>query len=869
MTAGARLGAYEVVAPLGKGGMGEVWRARDPRLGREVAIKVSAQQFTDRFEREARAIAALNHPSICTLYDVGPNYLVMELVEGPTLAERIAQGPIPVEEALAIAKQIADALEAAHDKGIVHRDLKPANVKVRPDGSVKVLDFGLAKSGVENETTSDSPTMLSVAGMILGTAGYMAPEQARGKNVDKRADIWAFGVVLYEMVTGGQLFEGETVSDTLAAVLTREPDWSRVPPKLQRLLRTCLEKDPRLRLRDIGDWRGFLDAAVIAPAASAARASGVPRSLPWAIAAVFIIAAAVLGVIVRAHLAEEPQTMRVSVLTPQSSVVSNGSLPAISPDGRHIAFADRVGGKQAIWLRDLDALIARQLPGTVGAYGPFWSPDSRWIAFFMEGKLQKIAIGGGPPQTVCEIPQLGRSGSWNRDGVLIYALTGGGLMRVPAAGGVPSQLTSLDSAAGEVQDRTAWFLPDGRHFIYTSRNEDPVKSRIYADSIDAKPGSNTRREIVVANSNAVWVPRTGGVSGAVIDNDGFLLYMRESTLVAQPFDAAALKTTGDPVPVAEDVYFNPTTAQGQFSASQDGSLVYASGGDANQSQLTWIDRTGKPVNTAGERGNLGPPRLSPEGSRVAYVRFDAGSADIWLRDLGRDADSRFTFGPSNRFPVWSPDGNSVAWIAQRGGKYLAYQKSSSGVGIEQVLDQDGTALQLEDWSNDGRWLLEERTGPKTRGDIWVFPTSGDKKPFPYIDTGANETSPRFSPDSRFVAYLSNESRDNEVYVETFPARGGKWQISSGGGGGAFSPVWSRDGHELYFISLSRSEMMAVEVRSEGAKFQAGVARPLFPVSRTSPFDVSKDGRFLMLVTEARSADAPLTLVTNWQAGLKK
>jgi serine/threonine protein kinase len=549
--------------------MGEVWKGRDPRLNRDVAIKVSAQQFTDRFEREARAIAALNHKNICTLYDIGPNYLVMEFVEGPTLAERISPGPIPLEEALGIAKQIADALEAAHEKPIVHRDLKPANIKVKPDGTVKVLDFGLAKSAEYAEVTSDSPTMLSIPGMILGTAGYMAPEQARGKDVDKRADIWAFGVVLYEMLMGKRLFGGETVSDTLAAVIKEEPDLTKVPAKVQRLLRRCLEKDPKKRLRDISGAELLLEDVASAAITRSSR-------LPWAVAAVSIVAALGLGIVAWRHYSEEPQLLRMSLQTPEKAELSSqNDIPMISPDGRRVAFAARVGGKIGLWLRDLDLLSTRQLPGTDGAGHPFWSPDSRWVAFFAGGKLKKIDVTGGPAMTLCDVPSGGRGGAWNREDLIVYAINQGGLFRVPAAGGTPTPLSELDRAASEVNHRLPWFLPDGRHFLYTSRNSDPQKTRIYVDSIDANPGSKTRREVLAAHSNAVYVPLVhGNLAGS---NRGYLLFMRESTLMAQPFDASNARTTGNAVPVAEQVDTWSPSRRANSPRRRTGILAYTSG----------------------------------------------------------------------------------------------------------------------------------------------------------------------------------------------------------------------------------------------------------------------------------------------------
>lgn len=617
---GTRLGPFEIVALLGQGGMGEVYRARDPRLNREVAIKTSREQFTERFEREARAVAALNHPNICHLYDVGPNYLVMELIEGETL-----KGPLALDEALRIAKQIADALEAAHEKGIVHRDLKPANIKITPDGVVKVLDFGLARLSTpeaadpsESPTTMGSPTRL---GMILGTAAYMAPEQARGKTVDKRADIWAFGVVLYEIVTGKQLFTGETVSDILAGVLREEPDLSAIPPKVLRLIRRCLEKDPKKRLRDIGDWADLLDEA--APELPV-RVESRSARIPWAIAAAAIAAALALGYVATRHYTEEaPRVQRTSLLTPEHGNFNEPqAIPAISPDGRHVVFAQSINGQVSLWLRDLDGLGARALTGTSGtAAFPFWSPDSRWIRFFSANKLKKIDITGGPPLDICDATG-GPGGTWNRDGVIIFSSLRAGLFRVPASGGNP---TIIEPASISIVARLPWFLPDGKHFLYTANNTaDSQKSRVYMDSIDARPGSNSRKEVLAVASNAVYVP---GIPSA----PAYILYMRGQVLMAQPFDADRGQTNGDAASIAEGVAYFEQNSQGQFSASSNGILVYASEAAAQNGQnkqLTWFDRSGKAVATVGHPADMLGAALSPDGATVATdpVETRPGSA---------------------------------------------------------------------------------------------------------------------------------------------------------------------------------------------------------------------------------------------------
>jgi Tol biopolymer transport system component len=855
LAAGAKLGPYQIVAQLGEGGMGEVFRARDPRLNRDVAIKTSREQFNERFEREARAVAALNHPNICHLYDVGPNYLVMELVEGETL-----RGPLPLDEALKIAQQIADALEAAHEKGIVHRDLKPANIKITPAGVVKVLDFGLARLGAayavdptESPTTIASPTRV---GTILGTAAYMAPEQARGKVVDKRADIWAFGVVLYEILTGKQLFAGESVTDILAGVLREEPDLSAVPVEVRRLLQSCLAKDPKKRLRDIGDWAQLLEPAVPAPAE--ARATW----LPWGVAAAAVLAALVLGYFAwRRPAPQPPRVERFSLLTPEKASLSSAiAIPAISPDGRRVAFAPAIDGKSALWLRDLDGLNARMLPGTEGASFPFWSPDSRWLGFFADNKLKKIDVAGGPALTLCDGVQ-GRGGTWNQDGVIVYGVGGSILFRVPAAGGTPVALTALDRKAGETVHRNPWFLPDGRHFLYTARAGDATKTRVYLDSLDAKPGPGARREVLAADSNTVYVP-------PLLSAPGYLLFVRERTLMAQPFDAEKAQTTGDAVPVAEQIDYFPAGSQSQFSAAANGTLVYTSGaGDGGKKQLTWFDRAGRSAGTVGMPVNTFWASLSPDNSTVATDPVDAASGvpDIWLHDLARGAVSRLTFGPgSSEYPAWSPDGSRIGFYSANNRNPRG--KAANGTGAEEALDHNPLNTRLDDWSRDGRWLIEEPIDPKTGHDIWLIPQFGDRKPVPYINSEYYETNAKLSPNVQWLAYASDESRRREIYVQTFPEHGGKWQISTNGGD---YPVWSRDGRELYFLGADR-KMMAVEIKGSGAGFQAGVPKPLFEVAAQGQFDVSKDGRFLIQVpVEQATTNVPITVITNWQAALKK
>jgi len=840
---GQRISHYEVVSRLGAGGMGEVYRARDTRLKREVAIKVANASFSDRFEREARVVAALNHPNICTLHDVGPNYLVMELVEGPTLADRIKRGALPLEEALSIARRIADALEAAHEKGIVHRDLKPSNIKIKPDGTVKVLDFGLAKQ-IDGREGAGTTVTATGRGVVLGTAAYMSPEQARGNHVDKRADIWAFGVVLYEMLTGRQAFTGDTVTDVLAAVVKAEPDWRAAPEKAQRLLRKCLEKDPERRLRDVGDFELLLGEASQAPGMN-------HRSLlPWAVAAVLAIAVLVLALGNLHRTPTDAPVLRLSISPPDGTTFN--SYPAVSPDGRHLAFVATTDGLNRLWVRDLDSLSARALAGTEGAAHPFWSPDSRLIAFFADKKLKKMDLVGGPAVSICDTG-LPIVGSWSRNGVIVFN-SDGRLFRVSAAGG-KAELVVPGAALGEI--RFPWFLPDGHHFLYTDVS-DEEKAGIYVGDLD----SHTTRKVSNILSNAEYAP------------PGYLVFRREQILMAQPFDAAAAQTIGDAFPIAQQIDYDlPFVNFGRFSLSGNGVLAYITG-NVHEQQLTWFDRSGKAIGTLGDPGGIGFQEISPDGSKVAVPRFDAKTSkwDIWLYDLtGRGASAhRFTFNLVNNMdPEWSPDGKRLAFESgPRGGPFKLSQKIVDGSAQEEVLDESAD-LDLLDWSHDGRYILELRSDLKTKSDLWVLPLFGDRKPFPYLRSEFHQSMAKLSPDDRWVAYFSDETSRHEIYVQSFPVPGHKYQVSVNGG---YVPIWSADGRELFFTTPDQ-KLMAVKVKT-GEKFEAGVPKLLFQahigsINNLPWYNVSKDGRFLMAVPVEQSASAPITVVVNWTAGLKR
>jgi serine/threonine protein kinase len=897
---GAQLGPYRIEALLGAGGMGRVYQSHDTRLGRTVALKVSRVEFNARFEREARAVAALNHPNVCTIHDVGSNYLVMELVEGPTLADRIKEGTLPLEEALRIARQIADALEAAHEKGIVHRDLKPGNIKIKPDGTVKVLDFGLAKlrpiDVAPGTKPEDSPTIsmaATSAGMILGTAAYMSPEQARGKAVDKRADIWAFGVVLYEMVAGRQLFEGEDVTETLALVIKGEPKWDGIPASVQRLLKSCLEKDPKRRLRDIGDvWRQLEEApAATIPSRSRVGIAG------WIVAAI----AAVLAFVNFKEKPASAEVVRFSIpLPPQKNLTF--AAPYLSPDGRHVAFlSENAEGRTQLWVRSLDSLESRPLAGTEDAItSAFWSPDSRSLGFVAQGKLKKVNVSGGSPQTVCDFPvgaaegPMGnfRSGAWNSDGVILFGTAHTGLWRVSAGGGPLTEVTRLDPSRKEGFHGGPWFLPGGRQFLYDRIGLNPEYNGTYLGSLDAKPEQQSTRRFLTNAFGLVYVPTVGQGSG-----DGHLLFTREGSLMAQAFDLRRMEPAGEAVSLAQDmISLGRGPGPRPFSASMTGALAYRTGGSAGNdftiTQLSWFDRTGKMLATARDRGHYNSVDLSPDGTRVAVSRVTPETAgrsryaayEIWIYDFARGTSTLLTSTASDRLATWSPDGRRIIYSSDRGGSVLnLYRKAADGAASEDLVFSSNEDKSVQDWSRDGKFLLysvatEGRRSffPTASHDLWVLPLTpvnpSGSQPEPYLKTESNETQGRFSPDNRFVAYASNESGRYEIYVQPFPrASDGKKTISTAGG---ISPRWSGDGKELFYISPD-SKMMAVEV------FKAGIPRPLFqaPIwgggtfDNVTRYDVTADGkRFLVnsvTADAATSAPAPITIVLNWTALLKK
>ncbi len=774
--------------------MGEVYRARDPRLNRDVAVKVSAAQFSERFEREAKAIAALNHPNICHIYDVGPNYLVMEYIEGES-----PKGPMPLEEALRMALQIAAALDAAHDKGIVHRDLKPANIKIKPDGTVKVLDFGLAKQSRDRRPAGgeDADTLtltMTEAGMIVGTAAYMAPEQALGNpNVDKRADIWAFGVVLYKLLTGKNLFPGEEASDILAKVIRDEPDLSGAPDQVQPLLRRCLEKDPKKRLRDIGDielFMGPLSGLQIAVA-------GGPRRWFWiASTAVLLLALAALAF---AHFREtEPQkqTLRYSIM-PEADAID---FFAISPDGRYLVTSAWVKGRRQLWLRPMDALQAQPIPFTEDGAFPFWSPDSLFIGFFAQGKLKKVAAAGGQAQSLCVVPSS-RGGSWSRDGVIVFSPNNSGIsiQRVPAVGGDPVNVTRTKGI-----QRLPVFLPDGQHFLYLSREAAAEASGIFVSSLD---GSENRR-ILPDVSGMIFAPPARG------EHSGHLLFVRENTMMAAPFDPVRAEISGAVFPVADGISLGTPNSYLPATVSDNGLLIYVSGGIAGSTnQIGRYDRSGKPLGAVGTMGAVFDPSLSPTEKLVAFSRGSgAAAADLWIHDLDRGTESPLTNdSSSNASPVWSPQSDRVVFGSNRNGVYNLFEKTAGGGGQDRLLLANNAADMPSQWSPDGRYIVYCEFDPKNKRDLWVLPLEGsaeERKPIPFLRTLSDESMGQLSPDNHWMAFVSDQSGRREVYVRPFPLVPGEWPVSTAGGQ---APRWSHDGNELFFVGAD-GKMMAVTVR---------------------------------------------------------
>jgi Tol biopolymer transport system component len=877
---GTKVAHYEITAHLGSGGMGDVYQAADTKLGRNVAIKFLPEAFSHdtervtRFQREARALASLNHPNIAAIYGVDEidtrHFLVMELVPGETLADRIKRSAIPIEEALPIAKQIAEALEEAHEKGIIHRDLKPANIKVTPDGKVKVLDFGLAKAYESEQaqvSASNSPTMMSMAatnaGLILGTAAYMSPEQARGRNVDKRTDLWALGCVLYEMLTGKPAFCGEDITEILASVVKSEPDWNalpaRTPAPIRKLLRRCLEKDRKRRLDSASAARLEIEEEMTAPAAEAgpAKSSISSRVLGIALAAAVLVAVGLAVVHFREAAPAVLPEMRTEIVTP--ATIDPASF-ALSADGHQLVFVASGDGPSRLWLRQLDKITAQPLRGTEGASYPFWSPDNKSIGFFAGNQLKRLDIGGGQPQVLANAA-LGRGGAWNGDGIILFspnAVAGQGttLFRVAATGGgdaVPVT-TKLDK---QTSHRWPQFLPGGRQFLFFAAGP-PDTQGIYMGSLDSK--ETTR--LTTSDTGGAYLP------------PGWLVWMQAGTLRAGRMDVEGRKLVGDPVTLADPVVFDASNA-GAFSVSGTGMVAYRAGFGAGRRQLAWFDRTGKELGRLGEPDENGiiTPRISPDGRRVAVSRVVQGNADIWLLDGARD--NRFTFDAAqDLFPIWSPDGSRIVFNSNRKGTVNLYIKpSGGGAGAEELLLESAQDKYAGGWSPDGRLLLFLSIDPQSGRDIWVLPLNGDRKPRVFLKTNFDEVAGPFSPDGRWVAYQSNESGRFEIYVRPFVEAGSgtnQWQVSTAGG---LSPDWRSDGKELYYIAPD-GKMMAASIDVRGAQLQVDAPVALFQtrivggglnLALGRQFDVSRDGRFLINTVPEEDAASPITILQNWRS----
>jgi Tol biopolymer transport system component len=924
--AGTKLGPYSILEPLGAGGMGEVYKASDTRLNRTVAIKVLPEHFSQnaemkqRFEREAQTIAALNHAHICTLYDVGKqggvDFLVMEYLEGETLAQRLIRGPLPLDEALKVGIAIADALDKAHGQGVTHRDLKPGNVMLTESGA-KLLDFGLAKLKQEPQTPGAGVQRTSAdttPGTILGTMQYMAPEQLEGKEADPRTDIFALGALLHEMVTGKRTFDGRSQALLIASIMSADPDplsktISGVPPALDYIVKRCLTKDPEQRLQTAWDLLSQLhwiaeegmEARTVTPIAVRQHRLGMLARV--ALAAVSLLVAVMALPAVRYYRGTQPiEETRFLVTVPDMPIAE---AVAISPDGRSIAYSARDAVATSLFVRPVNSEAATKLAGTEGAGRLFWSPDSRFIGFFAGGKLKKVEAAGGPPQNICETPDL-QGGTWNSEGTILFG-SSKGLQRVLAAGGEPQP---IGESQKDGHDQEPYFLPDGHHYLYmASSGAQSSGAAIYAGSLDSK---QTVR-LITAQSNAVYA------------DPGYLLYHREGTLYAQPFNSKKLALTGEAIRIADKIPYGKAGAAA-FAASQTGFLIYRNipqspagpGGSGATSTiaaapLLWIDRSGTKVEQAGAVSPWAGLDLSPDGKRAAVHRHDADGGDVWIFETGKDTPSKFTFdgAQDNSMPVWSPDGTRIAFGSRRNGKWGLYLKLADNTRNEELLMESEIPTVPMSWSPDGKLLVYWASDPKTAGDVWALPLT-EKKPMPVLQNVADERNPQVSPDGKWVAYSSNETGRSEIYIKAFPEGPAKIQVSVNGG---LFPRWRHDGKELFFLNLvSLGSMMASDIRTVGSSIQREVPRLLFQsVFVSSPhaggqyhaYAVSPNGqRFLIPQFESpqalftagtigrgrgatltailpsivgdrhaataptSSSSAPITVVLNWTAALK-
>jgi eukaryotic-like serine/threonine-protein kinase len=875
---GTRLGPYEIGEPLGAGGMGEVYRARDTRLDRTVAIKVLPQHLADtpearqRFEREARAVSALNHPHICTLHDVGSQdgteFLVMEYLEGETLAARLEKGPLPVEQVLRISMEVADALDKAHRQGIIHRDLKPGNIMLTKSGA-KLLDFGLAKAavppsaGVTLTAAATRTTPVTQQGMIVGTFQYMSPEQVEGKEVDARSDIFSFGAVLYEMLTGLQAFPGKSQLSVASAILEKEPapissTKPLTPPALDHAIKRCLAKHPDERWQSASDLAGELkwiteSGSQAGPSVRAAAPGKIQRALPWLVSFVLLLALIVVTIWLRNSKPIE-QTMYFPA--PMSFPVRD---MAIAPNGHIVAVIAYLESarKNALWTYELGSPEAKSLAGTEGASYPFWSADGRSLAFFADGKLKKLDVSGGPVQTLCDAP-FGRGGTWNKDGVIIF--TPGvisGLYRVSASGGTAAPISNLDASRAETSHRWPMFLPDGKHYLYLAANFAGQKgaNAVFVGALDSKE----KRFVVEATANAAYAA------------PGYLLFYRDKTLLAQRFDLNGYALSGEPTTILTDIQYLPQVKRALFAASGSGLLVAQTGSGVALSQPVWFDRKGNELGALGKPDVYGNVLLSPNGRSVALDKTDIAiqnNIDVWTYELEGSRVKRLTFGPGlEMVPVWSPDASQFLYSSNRQINQDLYMKNSDGTQEERLVVHDAADKAPNDWSQDGKYILYTRST-----DLW-FVTLPELKSNLFLKAVSAIRNGQFSSDGKWVAYASNETGKWEIYVTSFPNAQGKWEVSTGGGE---QPRWRGDGKELFYLSSDR-KMMAVPVTT-GAKFDPGTPMALFQAAPRQPvtngdlfvYDVSRDGQRFLINTQVKQAEsAPMSIVLNWPAKLNK
>jgi serine/threonine protein kinase len=904
ITSGLQFDHYEVLAPLGEGGMGEVWRARDTRLDREVAIKVLPAGFArdadrlKRFEQEARATSALNHPNILTVYDIGgyegAPYIVAELLEGEELREQLDEGALPLRAAIDYARQIASGLTAAHAKGIVHRDLKPENLFITTDGRVKILDFGLAKLKPPQvgDVDSQAPTQKKITdpGTVMGTVGYMAPEQVRGQVADHRADIFSFGLILYEMLRGQRAFSAESAVEVMNAILKEEPPElgetnAKISPALEKIVRRCLEKKPERRFQSASDLGFALEALSTLSGSwpesqldTAKAPSTMTESvgwkrllkdarLSWAVAAVLSLLTFGLN---WSHLTRQTITdarvFKTSILPPEKSSFEH---IAVSPDGRYLAFTAATGGLVQLWVRALDSTDPRPLAGTQGARQPFWSPDSRYIGFFAGGQLKKTEVTGALVQALCDVPPS-YGGAWSRDGVILFGIPAG-LLRISEAGGEIKRVTTLDSSRQEIVHGSPSFLPDGRHFLYNIGSVQKETRGMYLGSLDDR---TVKRRLLEDDTFIQYVAAVPGVRGS---GAGWLLFGRDGALLARPFDASRLEFTGEPFPISDKVGSDPLSRDRfTFSVSDNGVLVFDPNLNRQRHVYLWKDRRGQLIKSLDVAAGLGHPWLSPDEKRFIADRPDPRTRtyDLWLCDISGSNETRFTLDPGiDAGPVWAPNGNSIVWASNRGGGPRLYQKAASGAGEETLLLRSDYPQVPTDWSRDGRFIIYRENHPKTKWDVWVLPMTGsDKgKPFLALGTEASETAGTLSPDGRWLAYASNVSGQYEVYLQSFPGGTGKRQVSTGGGN---FPRWGQNGRELFYYAAD-GKLMSAQVRI-GESIDVSAALPLFEfragifLLSYAPYAVTDDGqRFLINAVVETEPNSPMTVVINWTASAKK